>query len=62
MSMWDPIYEKIARAIVVEFGGDPDEIVTRGLSPNQWTGARWKLEVEWVRRHVIAHRILKSEA
>ncbi len=54
------LVERVARAMVVAFGKDPDELrPATGYSDAQMI-PRWWHEIEWAKRHIAANAALSE--
>lgn len=59
--MTKELVEKVARAMCVARGMDPDQLHKIGYGDTEQTLPYWKMQVEWAERHIAAVLVLKEE-
>lgn len=59
--MSEELIEKVARAMAVALGRDPDEIHTIGMDEARRSVPYWQMQREWAIRHIAACTLLDAE-
>jgi hypothetical protein len=59
--MSEELIEKVARAMAVALGRDPDEVHTIGLGDARRSVPYWQMQREWAVRHIAARAVLDAE-
>lgn len=58
--MTEELIEKVARAMAIAMGRDPDELHTIGMDEARRTVPYWVMQREWAIRHLAAQEVLSQ--